>query len=192
MSSIHLPKQALLKLVFVHMPSDTDIMIDCLDAYEEAFPNVCRIIKRFFQGFLLQEVEKVRSTIIGTLPNPKLCSNDSWIVFMNHLRLRAGASSAESIRALLASSTRLQRNPELLSAVYNDFNELSALVRERDIEKMFRELTINIIEASSTRHASNWIHVDSAIAILDYIADFLHYGTFIDIVVVIERVGNCR
>ena len=125
---------------------------------------------------MLQEVEQVRAKIIGALPNPKLCSNNSWIVFMNYLRLHAGAMSADCIRALLASHSRLQRNPELLPAVFTDFDELSALLKEQNVEAMFRQLTIGVLATANSKRASNWIHVDSAISILDYIADFLHYG----------------
>ncbi|KAI6229867.1 hypothetical protein M3Y99_01122400 [Aphelenchoides fujianensis] len=150
-------KESLLKLISAHLSENVDHLVDCLEEFEETFP---------------EEVERVRREITNALPNPRHCSGDSFVKFLNHLRLNEGIASVECVRALLSAKPRLQRNPELLDTLVVDAEDLTALLQDPQMHAMFHELTVDVLMA---KHQFNWIHLDSAIGILNMIADFFNY-----------------
>lgn len=95
------------------------------------------------------------------------------IKFFNHLRLNGGVLSKEFTGSLIIAKSRIQREPDLLDGFLVDADDMSALMKEPGIQKMFQELTIDVITADQS---FNWIHTDSAISILDRICDYFQYG----------------
>jgi hypothetical protein len=76
-------------------------------------------------------------------------------------------------QAFIAAKARIQRDPELMDAFLEDVEDLTGILQDVTIQKIFHELTIDVL---MTEHSFNWIHIDSAISILDRISDFFHYG----------------
>lgn len=91
----------------------------------------------------------------------------------NHLRLTVGVTSKVFIQAFLSAKPRIQCEPDLLDAFLADSDDLASLLQDPIIQRTFHELTIDVI---MTKHSFNWLHTDSAIGILDKIADYFHYG----------------
>lgn len=81
------------------------------------------------------------------------------------------------IQAFVAAKSRIQREADLLDAFLVDSDDLATLMQEATIQRIFHELTIDVIMAEQS---FNWVHADSAIAILDRIADYFHYGNFFE------------
>lgn len=89
------------------------------------------------------------------------------------MRLDEGVTSKNFIQTFVAAKSRIQREPDLLDAFLVDSDDLAILMQEATVQKIFHELTINVIMAE---RSFNWIHTDSAISILDRISDYIHYG----------------
>ncbi|KAI6172246.1 hypothetical protein M3Y98_00951700 [Aphelenchoides besseyi] len=151
-------KKSLLNLIFsTHLSENVDHLVDCIEEFEEMFP---------------EEVDHVRHEISTAIPNPRHCSMDSLIKYLNHLRLNEGITSKPFTSSILAAKSRIQRNPELLDLFLVDSEDITSLLGDSKIESMFNELTIDVL---MSKHQFNWIHLDSAIAILNLIGDFFKY-----------------
>ncbi|KAI6183720.1 hypothetical protein M3Y97_00519200 [Aphelenchoides bicaudatus] len=153
----NIPKEMLLKFIASHTSETVDNLVDCIEDYEEAFP---------------QESERIRLEIVAAIPNVRHCSAQSLGKFMNHLRLNEGVISKIFIQAFVAAKTRIQREPDLLDVFLVDADDMSELMKETTVQRIFHELTVDIIMAE---RSFNWVHSDSAIGILDKIADYFHY-----------------
>ncbi|KAI6197156.1 hypothetical protein M3Y94_01190900 [Aphelenchoides besseyi] len=150
-------KQSLLKLISTHLSENVDHLVDCIEEFEETFP---------------QEVDHVRREISIAIPNPRHCSMDSLIKFLNYLRYNEGLTSKSFTSSILAAKPRIQQNPELLDYLLIYSEDMSSLLDDSTIESMFNELTIDVL---MSKHQFNWVHVDSAITILNQIGDFFKY-----------------
>lgn len=80
----------------------------------------------------------------------------------------------------MTAKSRIQREPDLLDAFMVDTDDLAALMQEPTVQKIFNELTIDVI---MVEHSFNWLHTDSAISILDRIADYFHYGNIFTFII---------
>uniref|UniRef100_A0A1I7SSD9 Condensin complex subunit 3 n=2 Tax=Bursaphelenchus xylophilus TaxID=6326 RepID=A0A1I7SSD9_BURXY len=147
----------LLRVVVSNIRQSSDCVIEYLEEIEDIFQ---------------EEMTRIRRDLNANLPLPKKCSNDSLIKYLNYIRLRSGVSSSEYIQAFDSAKLRIQNSPEILDFILSESEELCDLLRENLIRNVFNDLTVNIL---MVKGFPNWILVDSAILILDKIADFFDY-----------------
>jgi len=150
-------RDLLLKFIAAHTTETIDNLMECIEEYEESFP---------------EDTDRIRREVIKSIPNPRHCSAESLGKFFNYLRLNEGVSSKHFVQSFVAAKSRIQRDPDLLDVFLVDSDDLSELLQEQSIQKIFHELTVEVLMADQS---FNWIHTDSAIAILDKICDYLHY-----------------
>ncbi|CAD5211318.1 unnamed protein product [Bursaphelenchus okinawaensis] len=147
----------ILQIVMNNMRQTVDYAIEYIDEIEERFK---------------EDMPKLQREINANLAQPKKCSQDSLIKYLNFMRLCYGVSSSEYVQALDAAKLRIQKTPEILDMILSDMDEYCELFRENMVKNIFSELTVNII---TIKNFPNWILVDSAILILNKIGDFFDY-----------------
>jgi hypothetical protein len=82
-------------------------------------------------------------------------------------------TSKAFIGTFITAKSRFQREPDLLDGFLFDSDDIASFLQDPLIQKTFHAMTIDYIMLERT---FNWLNTDSAISILDRVADYLHYG----------------